>query len=87
MYEDEILKHVIVNKRIKNKRLTDVSVLVKECNNTAITNGWGVDNVLELKVVWMNDLYEMEIGEDTLYINPETLNEWYIYEPIKQTPQ
>jgi hypothetical protein len=83
-------EHLFTGKRIKNKNLTDVSIFVKECKPQVITNGWGpdeVDRVLELEVVWMNDLYEMEIGSDTLYIHPETLTEWYIYEPIKQASE
>lgn len=79
MYEDEILKHVIVNKRIKNKKLTDVSILVKSVDV--------FDDKLQLDVIWMNDQYEFEIGKDTLVIDRETLNEWYIYESIKQTPK
>lgn len=83
-------KQTFTGKRIKNKNLTDVSVVVKECKPQVITNGWGpeeVDKVLELEVIWMNDLHEMEIGSDTLYIHPETLNEWYIYESFKQTSE
>lgn len=80
----------VVGKRIKNKKLNDVSIIIKECRTDVIAYGFEpeeVDNVLELKVIWMNDLYEFEIGSDTLYIKPETLNEWYIYEPIKQTSE
>lgn len=77
----------IIGKRIKNKRLNDVSIVIKECKPTSVTNGWGLDELLQLEVTWMNDLGEFEIGSDTLYIKPETLNEWYIYEPIKQTSE
>ena len=72
-------KDVILNKRIKNKKLTDVSVIVKSIDE--------FDDKLKLEVIWMNDLNEFEIGSDTLYIKPETLNEWYIYEPIKQASE
>lgn len=85
-----LFKKLFTGKRIKNKNITDISIVVKECNSQVITTGWGteeVDKVLELEVVWMNDLYEMEIGSDTIYIHPEKLNEWYIYEPIKQTSE
>lgn len=77
----------LIGKRIKNKKLTDVSIIVKEWNKTEVNNGWGFDQLIELHVVWMNDHYEVEIGPDTIYIQPETLEEWYIYEPVKQTSE
>ena len=79
----DILKQFFIGKRIKNKNLTDVSVVLK--NIELHSNEF--EKPLQLDVVWMNDLYEMEIGSDTLYIHPETLNEWYIYEPVKQTSE
>ena len=86
----DLIAQLFTGKRIKNKNLTDVSVVVKKCSPEVITNGFGpeeVDKVLELEVVWMNDLYEMEIGLDTLYIDSKTLNQWYIYEPVKQASE
>ena len=79
----DILKQFFIGKRIKNKNLTDVSVVLK--NIELHSNEF--EKPLQLDVVWMNDLYEMEIGSDTLYIHPETLNEWYIYEPVKQASE
>ena len=78
-----IFKQSFIGKRIKNKNLTDVSIILKNIE----LHSDEFEKPLQLDVVWMNDLYEMEIGSDTLYIHPETLNEWYIYEPIKQASE
>lgn len=86
----ELTTKLILNKRIKNKKLNDVSIIVNRCKVVNVTNAYGpeeIDKILELEVIWMNDLHEFEIGPDTLYIKPETLNEWYIYEPIEQTSE
>ncbi len=78
-----IFKQSFIGKRIKNKNLTDVSIVLKNIE----LHSDEFEKPLQLDVVWMNDLYEMEIGSDTLYIHPETLTEWYIYEPIKQASE
>lgn len=84
----ELTASIIIGKRIKNRKLTDVSILVKECKLTDVTSSYDeLDPLIELDVVWMNDLYEMEIGPDTIYIKPDTLSEWYIYEPIQQAAE
>ena len=75
----------MIGKRVKSNRLTDVSFLVKEIKNHPAQIEDEFDQIIQLDVIWMNDLYEFEIGPDTIYIKRETLNEWYIYEPIKQS--